>query len=441
MYSNWKRLSQIAILSAAGTVLPANLFAADALSLNIGDNRTNAFFDCGEDVTVEIVPGADGTKAVDGEITVKITNDDPSDVTVKTFSLPGENRFVVKRVDPGFVRCDVTWSVNGKTAGSISRSIGFSADRIQPGAPEPEDYDEFWASLRKEAAALPGEITMTPLPEAETETTRFYTIAVPTLNHKHIYGYISIPKAEGKFPLIVHVPGAGPATDARNRYRWDDAITMWLNVHTYPASADAEENAKRHAEAYDNQEYHIMGIDNRDTFFYRDSFLGMDRAISFAETLPEYDGENIGIFGSSQGGGSALTLASMHPEMKAVFVNVPALCDHNGNVAGRYEGWPHGVRLSNDAEQQKKIGDALRYFDAAYAAKRITAPTTVVVGRIDDTCPPSSVYAMFNSLGSEDKVIINEIDMGHECRASWDNGIDAIHKYLVELNSEMAEEK
>ena len=34
-----------------------------------------------------------------------------------------------------------------------------------------------------------------------------------------------------------------------------------------------------------------MGIDNRDTFFYRDSFLGMDRAISFAETLPEYDVE------------------------------------------------------------------------------------------------------------------------------------------------------
>ncbi|MBO4345451.1 MAG: acetylxylan esterase [Victivallales bacterium] len=53
----------------------------------------------------------------------------------------------------------------------------------------------------------------------------------------------------------------------------------------------------------------------------------------------------------------------------------------------------------------------------------------MIVGFIDTTCSPSSVYGAYNALKSEDKKIINEIDMGHAIRGSFSESI----KWMKEI--------
>ncbi|MBN9196183.1 MAG: acetylxylan esterase, partial [Microbacterium sp.] len=46
---------------------------------------------------------------------------------------------------------------------------------------------------------------------------------------------------------------------------------------------------------------------------------------------------------------------------------------------------------------QERVFDTLSYFDGVNFAKRATAPGLFSVGLMDQTCPPSTVYAAFNS--------------------------------------------
>ena len=66
------------------------------------------------------------------------------------------------------------------------------------------------------------------------------------------------------------------------------------------------------------------------------------------------------------------------------------------------------------------------YYDCVNFAKRITCPIYISTGFNDATCPPSSVFCMFNQLKSQQKHIETHRDMGHVSRN--DAGNAAINK-------------
>ena len=53
------------------------------------------------------------------------------------------------------------------------------------------------------------------------------------------------------------------------------------------------------------------------------------------------------------------------------------------------------------------------YFDTAIFAKRVRCETIFGCGFIDMVCPPTSVYAAYNNLGSREKQIYNVPQGGH----------------------------
>ena len=126
----------------------------------------------------------------------------------------------------------------------------------------------------------------------------------------------------------------------------------------------------------------------------------MSRAVDYVASLPEFDGKNIAASGNSQGGGTALALAYLNKKITCVAASVPALCDHNGNLLKRVPGWP---RLNLGMPGKKHT--ALPYFDGATFASFIKVPTIISVGFVDDTCYPASVYAAYNNLKGQKKIL------------------------------------
>ena len=75
------------------------------------------------------------------------------------------------------------------------------------------------ATVPEDSAALPELLEMTPLVTDFTPGNNdLYELSVPTLNGKMIYDYLSIPKAPGKYPIIVGYPGTGAAAGIRPQF-------------------------------------------------------------------------------------------------------------------------------------------------------------------------------------------------------------------------------
>lgn len=396
-------------------------YAERSLTLSMGDNREFALYECGSSVPVEVVLHGDVSW---GRINVRL-DDNAGNITEQVFDAAAPVRFEVTRPEPGFVNVFVEWIIENRVAASIERSIGFSVEKIQPSGQKPEDFADFWLGLFAEADACTDAVRMIPLPERDNERSSLFELNVPTLNGKTLYGFLSIPKGEGPFPILICFPGSGPASGEQQWLRYEDAITLFMNVHSYPYKADETKDETIARAGYDPFDYAISGIESRDTFFYHDVLPAMHRAVGFVQTLPQYDRKNFGVFGSSQGAWLSLMTAAFHPEVKAVCANVPAFTQLDGFMTVRMELEKH----QDDPGYQARILETLRYYSVAYAAKRIRAAVSVIVGRIDKCCPPTGIYALYNGLAGK-KMICNEMDMKHECRASWGEGIQALHDHL-----------
>ena len=100
------------------------------------------------------------------------------------------------------------------------------------------------------------------------------------------------------------------------------------------------------------------------TYYSRRVYTGCVRALDFLCSLPEYDGENLGVIGGSQGGALAIVTAGLDTRVKALVAFYPALCDLTGYLHGRAGGWPAMFAPQNQNLNNKpeKVATS-RYYD------------------------------------------------------------------------------
>lgn len=140
--------------------------------------------------------------------------------------------------------------------------------------------------------------------------------------------------------------------------------------------------------------------------------LGINRAVDWLRAQEYVDASRLYYQGGSQGGFFGWMLLGLNGHFSAAALAVPAGSDLCGFRKGRVGGWPQPIE-SYPQELKGKAAESIAYFDGANFAPRITCPIRVSVGFTDWVCPPASVYATFNRLGSTDKVIMNGVGVGH----------------------------
>jgi len=295
---------------------------------------------------------------------------------------------------------------------------GYEPLNIKPATSEPEDFDKFWKNAVEQISSQPLDVKMEVMEKYSNDKQNTYKISFANINSARIYGFLSIPTGKGPFPAIVTIPGAGMG---RNQPSWATnwgkigVIGLLMNVHSYNPYVSTEILKEKYKESNKPTMYYLQGAPDRDKYFFKNSIIGINRAIDYVAALPEFNKKQFVIYGSSQGGGHSLILAGLNKNITAAIANVPALCDNGGYLEDRVPGWPKMlVPHKNDPAWVKMSG----YFDAVNFAKRITVPTVVGVGFIDSTCPPSSVYAAYNVIKAPKK-IINDPTMGHSFSAKF----------------------
>lgn len=315
---------------------------------------------------------------------------------------------------PGFLRCVATVMVEGKEYRGLG-TAAFSPGDIKPTVENPADFGAFWDAGKAELAKIPLDARVTLMPERCTEKVNVYHVNLQNWAYNstsRLYGILCVPKAEGKYPALLQVPGAGIrpySGDIANAEQ--GAVTFQIGIHGIPVNMDVSVYNNLSAGALNGYQY--FNLDDRDRYYYKRVYLGCVRAVDFLASLPQVNANRIGVTGGSQGGALSIITAGLDPRIKFLGAYYPALSDVTGYLNNRAGGWPHmfwggNANWTNKADKVKTVG----YYDVVNFARRVTVPGRYTWGFNDETCPPTSMYASYNLITAP-KSLDLYVDTGH----------------------------
>jgi cephalosporin-C deacetylase-like acetyl esterase len=341
----------------------------------------------------------------------------------KTVQVPAEGLLIDggTMTEPGFLRCVVTADVAGRVAKGAG-TAGFSPEKITPTQAEPADFDTFWQAGKGELAKISLEPRLTLLPDACTDKVNVYHVSFRTVGPNwtpapaRIYGILCEPKAPGRYPAVLRVPGAGIRPYFGDKgLAARGVITLEIGIHGLPVNLQQEVYDELYAGALSF--YWLFNLDNKDTFFYHRVYLSCVRANDFLTSREMWDGKNLLVMGASQGGQLSIVTAALDPRVTALAATHPAFCDVTGDLHGRTGGWPRPFQP--DAATAKVSTNAIpakiettSYYDTVNFARRLKVPGFYCWGYNDDVCPPTSIFAAYNVITAPKELGLT-LELGH----------------------------
>lgn len=360
----------------------------------------------------------------------------PADKTGSIVLKNGKAEINIGTLDkPGFRDCIFSVMMNGRKY-SHHIKVGFSPDKIKPYTEMPDDFMEFWKNNIKEASEFPLKCTKEKAEEYCTEKIDCYLIKLQ-LNNKGqaVYGYLFYPKnaKPGSCPVVLSPPGAGIKTikaPLRHKYYAEEGfIRLEFEIHGLNPTM-SEEQFKEISNAFNGKEngYLTNGLDNKDNYYMKRVYLSCLRCIDLLTSLPEWDGKNVIVQGGSQGGALAMITAGLDKRVTACVANHPALSDMAGYMAGRAGGYPHFFRVKGMDTKEKL--ETMSYYDVVNFARLIKADTFMTWGFNDNTCPPTTSYAVYNTLECNKEALITPINEHWTSEETERGHLEWIKKHL-----------
>lgn len=313
---------------------------------------------------------------------------------------------------PGFLDLRLSAVVAGKTYQHHVK-VGFSPEQLKPYTQDPADFDTFWQKNIEEARKTPVSVSSKRVAAYSTDDFDCYLLKLRTDNRHSIYGYLTKPKASGKYPVVLCPPGAGIKTikePMRNTYYAKNGfIRLEMEIHGLNPEM-TEEQFKEISTAFSGENGYVEnGLDNRDNYYMKHVYTACVRAIDYLTSLPEWDGRNVFVQGGSQGGALSIVTAALDKRVTACVANHPALSDMAGYAEkGRTGGWPH-LNRENQMLTPQKI-ETLRYYDVVNFARRLTCPVYLTWGYNDNTCPPTTSYIVWNLITAPKESLVTPIN-------------------------------
>lgn len=312
---------------------------------------------------------------------------------------------------PGFLRVEVEADYNGKTYKGIG-TAAFEPEKIQPTVKTPADFMAFWEKEKTDLSKIPLQPKLTLIPEKCTDAVNVYHVSFRNFANSRVFGILCMPKKEGKYPALLHVPGAGIrpyAGDLVNAQK--GVITLQIGIHGIPVNLDPDVYTALSEGALRN--YPTFNLDDKEASYYRRVYLGCIRAVDFLSQLPQTDTTRMGITGGSQGGALSIITATLDSRLKYLTSFYPALSDMTGYLEGRAGGWPHlfagqNLPFMNKPEKIATLG----YYDVVSFARNLKTPGYYSLGYNDETCPPTSMFAAYNQIRAPKELFVVQ-ETGH----------------------------
>ena len=293
----------------------------------------------------------------------------------------------------GFIRLKVTAHVGSKTYKGLC-TVAYAPEEITPEVILPTDFQSYWQGEVKTLRQQPFNVSSTLLPDRCTDQVDVYQVGISNVDGSRIYGILCRPKQPGRYPALLNVPGAGVRPYGGDIYTASlGVITLTIGIHGIPVTLDKS--------VYDDlsrviSHYPTFCIDHREHYYYHRVVLGAVRSADYLASLPDFNGV-LGVTGASQGGFLSFATAALCDKVTFLAVVHPACGDMAANLHGKPAGWPRPFEQTKATPEKQRT---VQYYDAVNFARLVHQPLWATWGYNDETVPPSTMYAIYNSVTS-----------------------------------------
>ena len=289
-----------------------------------------------------------------------------------------------------------------------------------------KDFDSFWAKTKKEAFAQPinAEVTNIDYPNKHLDVKKVF---FDGYKNGRICGLL-IRDKRSKSPapgMVVYHGYSGNKGVVSDHMNY---VSLGFTVFAVDCrgqngeSSDGNHYPSGHSTGWMNK-----GILDENTYYYRFVYMDSLRAFEYLYNFPGIDKKRMAISGMSQGGGLTLAVAGLDPRPKLALADEPFLAHYRRSVDISPDR-PYAeiaFHLKTRPSEEEQVWKTLSYFDVLNFSDKIKARTLVNVGLADSTCPPSSVYAVYNNMKCRKEIMVykyaaHEWDKSHmEERLAW----------------------
>lgn len=218
----------------------------------------------------------------------------------------------------------------------------------------------------------------------------------------------------GRRKTLIHLPGYGTEVSAHPGFIHAGYNVMHINPRGY-CGPDGHDNLDwRSSEGEAMVLY--RNLDKPEEYGYRYWFQDAVTAVRWLQKQPNVD-EKLGFFGSSQGGGGALILASILASegiVGAVAADVPFLTNFpsglDRKISSAYEAIV--TKLSDNEDKLRQALHTFGHVDTIVHAPRMKYPVLLNIGSNDETCTPGSIYSLYKLL-PDTRAVVELHGQGH----------------------------
>ena len=297
----------------------------------------------------------------------------------------------------------------------------------KPAREEPSDFDAFWADTLADARRHPLDARFEPV-DAGLSTIDVFDLTFAGFGGQPIKGWFLTPRdaaaspfaKNGRLPCVVEYIGYG---GGRGRpIDWllpPSAGYAHLVMDTRGQGSTWRSGDTPDLVAGDATGQHpgfmTRGVLDPATYYFRRLMTDAVRAIEAARANPMVDPTRVAVTGGSQGGGLALTVAGLVPDLMLALPEVPFMC-HWRRATEMTDSDPYHeivrfLRVRRD--QAERVFTTLSYFDGLNFAARAKVPALFSVGLMDLVTPPSTVFAAYNHYAGPKSIEVYPFN-GHE---------------------------
>ncbi len=382
-------------LLLAGLVITLSAMAQD-VSLRIKPTHDWLWLK-GEQAQVDVVVVNNTSTTLSDRITLRLMTDTRNDVAhfEQAVSIGANDSLMVTFkfdvAEAGFYRC----RAKSETTGVYELfNIGYDPEAIVSPADGQSDLKRFWDDAKAELKKIEPNYEIIPLPENSGNNKKLYLVKMRSLGGVEIQGYLALPTKEGKHPVVISYMGYGSKPWIPHPEGSLDYVEFVLSVRGQAL----------------NEPTNIYGdwlrwhLDDPSTYYYREAYMDLVRAIDFVVSLPQVDTRYIFAEGGSQGGAFTLAAAALDDRITAAAPNVPFLSDFADYF--RIVHWPYEAFWAAQRElglSNEELYRNISYFDIKNLAGWITCPTIMAFGMQDEICPPHTNFAGYNQIKSSKK--------------------------------------
>ena len=286
--------------------------------------------------------------------------------------------------------------------------------------PKPDDFDAYWEKALGELSSIDPELQLLPA-DFSSEGAECYDMYFTGAHGARLHAKHLRPKAiNGKIPVLLFFHGYGDSAGA-----WWDKLA-WVNAGAAVFALDirgqggtSEDVGGTAGTTMDGQV--MRGTDNDDPqmLLYRDIFLDTVELARIALSMDFTDPARVWAHGGSQGGALTLACAALEPRISKIAPMYPFLSDYKrvwemDLDLDAYRELKYYFRKFDPAhEREDEVFTRLGYIDVHHLAPRIKAETLMFTGLLDNICPPSTQFAVYNNLTCKKRHIIYP-DYSHE---------------------------